>query len=115
LPTVRRAPAEQRRCSTRRRPLLLSAFQARFPRDHTDIIGSSHEYTRISDYGQRATFNFCPERGATVYYLTASEPELVGVPVGASADPSFPPPSFSVWEERKHAWVTMPSDVECHP
>jgi hypothetical protein len=90
-------------------------FQARFPRDRTDIIGSSHEYTRTSDDGRRATFSFCPECGATVYYLTASEPELVGVPVGAFADPSFPPPSFSVWEERKHAWVTMPPDVECHP
>jgi hypothetical protein len=41
--------------------------------------------------------------------------ELVAVPVGAFADPSFPPPSFSVWEEPKHAWVTMPPDAERHP
>ena len=34
------------------------------------------------------------------------------VPVGAFADPSFPPPTRSVYEERKHAWVTMPDGIE---
>ena len=89
-------------------------FQARFPRDRIKVIGSPHEYTRISDDGQRRTFSFCPQCGATVYYVDASAPELLAVPVGAFADPSFPPPSFSVWEDRKHAWVTMPPDVERH-
>ena len=91
-------------------------FQARFPRDCVEIIGSSHEYTRISDDEQRRTeFSFCPACGATVYWVSASEPDVVAVPVGAFADPSFPSPSFSVWETRKHAWVTMPPDVESHP
>jgi hypothetical protein len=53
-------------------------FQARFPRDRVEIIGSSHEYTRISDDGQRGTFSFCPQCGATVYYMIASAPEVVG-------------------------------------
>ena len=90
-------------------------FQARFPRERTEILGSSREYTRVSDAGERRTFSFCPQCGATVYYVTASAPETVAVPVGAFADPSFPSPNFSVWEHRKHAWVTMPSDVERHP
>jgi hypothetical protein len=89
-------------------------FQARFPRDRVEISGSANEYTRISDGGGRATFSFCPHCGATVYYVIAAAPELVAVPVGAFADPSFPPPRFSVWEKRKHAWVTMPADVESH-
>jgi hypothetical protein len=89
-------------------------FQARFTRDRVEIIGSSREYTRISDDGQPRTFRFCPDCGATVYYTAASAPELVAVPVGAFADSSFPPPSFSVWESRKHAWVTIPPDVEHH-
>lgn len=95
-----------------------SAFgvQARFPRDCIEIIGSSDQYTRISDEEQRKTeFGFCPECGATVYWVSASAPDVVAAPVGAFADPSFPPPSFSVWETRKHAWVTMPPDVERHP
>ena len=94
-----------------------SAFgvQARFPRDRVEIMGSSHGYTRISDDGGPATFSFCPECGATVYYVIAAAPEIVAVPVGAFADPTFPSPSFSVWEDRQHAWVTMPPDVERHP
>jgi hypothetical protein len=91
-----------------------SAFgvQARFPRDRVRIHGRAHEYVRISDAGGSATFNFCPECGATVYYVIESAPDVVAVPVGAFADPDFPPPRFSVWEGRKHAWVTLPADVE---
>lgn len=95
-----------------------SAFgvQARFPRDCIEILGCSREFTRISDEGQRrAEFRFCPECGATVYWVSASAPDVVAVPVGAFADPSFPSPNFSVWESRKHAWVTMPPDVERIP
>ena len=93
-----------------------SAFglQARFPRDHITIIGSSHEYVRISHEGEPRTFNFCPECGATVYYMLDSAPNVVAVPVGVFAEPSFPQPSFSVWESRKHVWVTVPADVEHH-
>jgi hypothetical protein len=90
------------------------SFQARFPRDRIEFSGSSHKYTRISDAGERATFSFCPKCGTTVYYMTASAPDLVAVPVGAFADPSFPAPSFSVWEDRKHAWITMPPGIERH-
>jgi hypothetical protein len=35
----------------------------------------------------------------------ASMPDAVAVPIGAFADRSFPPPTVSVWEERRHAWV----------
>jgi hypothetical protein len=34
------------------------------------------------------------------------------IPVGAFADPSFPAPTFSVYEERMHSWVTMPEHIE---
>jgi hypothetical protein len=39
-------------------------------------------------------------------------PGLIAVPVGAFADPSFPPPTVSVWEARRHAWVALPADIE---
>lgn len=29
------------------------------------------------------------------------------------ADPDFPEPKFSVYEERKHSWVRMPANAEC--
>jgi hypothetical protein len=32
--------------------------------------------------------------------------------VGAFADPQFPAPTFSVYEERMHSWVFMPKGIE---
>ena len=91
-----------------------SAFglQARFPRERVQVEGDAREYVRISDEGESRTFSFCPECGATVYYVLDSAPDVVAVPVGAFADPDFPPPAFSVWESRKHAWVSLPDGVE---
>jgi hypothetical protein len=86
--------------------------QARFPADCVHISGSAQTYVRISDGGEERTFSFCPECGATVYYTTSDAPDLVAVPVGAFADPSFPPPTVSVHEARMHAWVTLPDDIE---
>ena len=87
-------------------------YQARFPRDRVRIDGDAREYVRISDEGEPRTYSFCPECGATVYYVTGSAPDLVAVPTGAFADPNFPEPSVSVWESRKHAWVTLPHGIE---
>ncbi len=92
-----------------------SAFgvQARFPRDRVRISGRAQEFVRAADDdGEPRTFSFCPECGATVYYVLGSAPDVVAVPVGAFADPSFPPPRVSVYESRKHPWVTMPSGVD---
>ena len=91
-----------------------SAFgvQARFPAEQVQISGEAATYVRISDAGEERQFSFCPECGATVYYTTPDAPHLVAVPVGAFADPGFPPPRVSVHEARMHAWVTMPEEIE---
>jgi hypothetical protein len=93
-----------------------SAFgvQARYPRERVRISGESRTYTRVSDAGEERTFNFCPQCGATMYFATSSAPDVVGIPMGAFADPEFPAPKFSVWERRKHRWVTAPPGVERH-
>ncbi len=56
------------------------------------IKGRSKQYVRLGDAGSRITFNFCPACGATVHYV--------------------PAPAFSVYEGRKHAWVSLPEDIE---
>ena len=86
-----------------------SAFgmQARFPAERVRIEGRSTEYVRISDDGEARSFHFCPECGATVYYST--DAELIAVPIGAFADPTFPSPTISVYESRRHPWVTVPA------
>ena len=91
-----------------------SAFgvQARFPRARVRIEGRSTEYTRMSDDGDPRTFSFCPECGATVSYHLPGEDDVVAVPVGAFADPAFPPPTRSVYEVRRHEWVSVPEASE---
>ncbi len=86
--------------------------QARFPKENVTIEGTEAAYTRVGDSGGRATFHFCPTCGSTVYYRLEGVPESVAVPVGAFADPSFPPPRVSVYEERKHPWTGIPADAE---
>ena len=87
-------------------------MQARFPRDRVSIEGRSAEYVRVSDDGEARTFNFCPECGATVYF--GIDPDMIAVPIGAFADPDFPAPRISVWESRRHAWVSTPEGAEHH-
>jgi hypothetical protein len=86
--------------------------QARFPRDKVRTEGRSTQYVRTADSGNRITFHFCPECGATVYYVLGNAPEVIAVPVGAFADPSFPAPRVSVYEARRHPWTGLPRDVE---
>jgi hypothetical protein len=93
-----------------------SAFgiQARFPSERVSIEGRSTEYVRISDGGESRTFSFCPECGATVYYRLSALPDVIAVPIGAFADPAFPSPTISLYESRRHAWVTVPAAMEHH-
>jgi hypothetical protein len=84
--------------------------QAGFSRKSVSIQGRSTQYVRVGDEGTRITFNFCPACGATVHYEIGED--SIAIPVGAFADPSFPEPSFSVYEERMHAWVNLPSNIE---
>jgi hypothetical protein len=88
------------------------AMQARFPVDQVDIVGKSHEWARRGDEGAGAVFHFCPTCGSTVHYRLIDYPGFVTVPVGAFADPQFPAPGVSVYEQRKHSWVTLPTDIE---
>lgn len=94
-----------------------SAFgaQARFPAEDVRIEGRHTDYIRVSDHGEERVFSFCPDCGATVFYKTESQPELVAVPLGAFADPSFPAPWVSVWESRRHPWVGLPEGIERDP
>lgn len=89
------------------------AMQARFERPNVKIEGADQEWVRITDSGSRCIQHFCPECGSTVYYQLSTAPDVFAVPVGAFADPSFPEPKFSVYEERKHSWVRMPAAAEC--
>ena len=87
-------------------------MQARFPEAAVTVQGRSTVFARTGDEGTTARFHFCPDCGATVYYLMDAIPGMVAIPVGAFADPGFPTPRVSVYGERKHPWVRLPDGIE---
>lgn len=91
------------------------AQQARFRREQVTVAGRATEFARVGDEGPGARFHFCPVCGATVYYEPIAMPEFLAIPVGAFADPGFPAPTVSVYEERMHPWVQPPAQAEHIP
>jgi len=89
--------------------------QARFHTTSVTMRGRSATFVRVGDSGTKVTFHFCPVCGGTVHYSLERHPEIVGIPVGAFADPKFPTPVRSVYEERMHAWVNVPTNIEHLP
>ena len=86
------------------------AAQARWPDDRLKLEGAYQEWSQAGDSGQLATFRFCTTCGATVAYVNEGMPGVTAIATGAFADPNFPPPHYSVYEERKHGWVTITGD-----
>jgi len=86
--------------------------QSRYPASAVRIAGEATEYVRTADSGKRIRFSFCPLCGSTVYYRFEGNDDIVAIPVGAFADPAFPRPAFSVWEDRQHAWVSVPEGAD---
>ncbi len=90
------------------------AAQARWPDKQVQITGLSANWERIADSGHKATYQFCTTCGSTVAYVIEGWPGVIAVPLGAFADPSFPAPKFSVYEERKHGWVQISGETVAH-
>jgi hypothetical protein len=86
--------------------------QAWFPRNSVRTNGDASEFQRIADSGNRITYYFCPSCGSTVYYEAEVMPDKTAIPIGAFADSDFPAPRVSVYESRKHSWVSTPPDAE---
>ncbi len=85
--------------------------QARWPDAQVVVSGESNVWTLTGDSGGRGTFRFCPQCGATIAYVIDAMPGLIAIPIGAFADPGFPAPRFSVYEERMHPWTAIVGDA----
>jgi hypothetical protein len=86
------------------------AVQARWPNAQVALTGTYKIWSTLSESGSHAAFRFCPDCGSTVAYVSNALPDLTAIAVGAFADPSFPPPHYSIYEERKHGWVVVSGD-----
>jgi hypothetical protein len=87
------------------------AAQARFPADAVAISGEHKVYEHVGDSGNSASFQFCPVCGSTLWFHALPDRALYAIPVGAFADKDFPIPHYTVWEDRKHDWVTICDEV----
>lgn len=86
---------------------------AYFPRTALLAIeGEAREFTRATERGGRVTFRFCPKCGSTVWWDVSPEADIVGVAVGAFADPGFTKPSRSVFGVTRHHWVAQIEGIE---
>lgn len=76
-----------------------------FPRAAVAASGAESTFTRQSESGFPVTFHFCPHCGSTVYWEPKRKPDAIAVAVGAFADPTFPPPTKTVYLEHRQGWL----------
>ncbi len=86
-----------------------------YARDKVVIrAGKTNSFERESASGSTVRFSFCVRCGANVYWQTDRLPALIGVALGAFANPQFPRPTQSVWARDKHGWLSLPADIPAH-
>jgi hypothetical protein len=88
---------------------------AYFRRSEVHFEGETRLYVRTTESGRKMRFHFCPNCGSSVYWEADLRPDHYGIAVGAFADPSFPLPSYSVWEETIHPWIALPPALQHFP
>jgi hypothetical protein len=89
-------------------PLGIGAF---FKRENVKIAGENKIFARPAGEGRSVINHFCPHCGSTVFWEADKRPGYYGLAVGAFADPEFPPPTRSVYEEFKHPWIEFGTDI----
>ncbi|HMH64989.1 MAG TPA: GFA family protein, partial [Rhizomicrobium sp.] len=85
---------------------------AYYAKDKVRISGASKLYTRQAASGHPFHLHFCPTCGTSLYWYSAYKPDTIGIAVGGFADPQFPVPVRSVWEQTRHGWVELPDGVQ---
>lgn len=80
---------------------------AYYPQAQIAISGITQEFVRDTDSGNQFRTHFCPHCGSSVYWSADKNPGMLGVAVGAFADPAFPAPVRSVWEQSRHDWIQV--------
>ncbi|MGI3037922.1 GFA family protein [Vibrio diabolicus] len=86
--------------------------QARFDKEHVTLNGEVTCYTRMGDDGNEVQYEFCPSFGTTMRLLVSTFPEIMIIPVGLFTDKEFHQPTVSIYEQRKHGWVSFECTME---
>jgi hypothetical protein len=84
---------------------------AYFSRSCVNIEGTLKRYSRTAESGRTVEAYFSPNCGSTMFWDHPLRADRIGIPVGAFADPSFPPPGASIFMPYKHPWVVVREGV----
>ena len=112
-----------------RRTGALAASVAAFAKAQVTIEGQTKVFDRYGQSGRKVRFYFCPNCGTSLYWEACptghihpcgrsvhweadARPDTYILAVGTFADPSFPPPSVSIFEESKHTWMQLPDGTK---
>ncbi|MBB3354683.1 GFA family protein [Rhizobium lentis] len=95
-----------------RRTGAVAGSGAIFAKAEVMIEGDRRIFERDAAQGRKVRFHFCPNCGTSLYWEGDFNPDLYIVAVGAFADPAFPPPLVSVYEESRHDWFQLPDGVK---
>jgi hypothetical protein len=91
-----------------------SAFSVAVFYDRSNVHieqGKTKTFLRHSVSGFPVTFHFCSDCGSNVFWEPTRLRDLIGVAMGAFADPNFAQPEQAVFTKHKHAWVELPTSV----
>ena len=83
-----------------------------FARTNTKLTGEYKIYTTVQHDGLEMAYHFCPTCGSNLFWTTPKMPGAMGVAVGCFADPQFPQPKVSFYENQRHAWLTLPENIK---
>src|SRR5262245_3476558 len=85
---------------------------AYYKKSKVRLEGESKLYVRTTESGRQLRFQFCQNCGSSVYWEADLRPDHYGIAVGAFADPQFPAPTLSVWEDTIHSWINLPPGIQ---
>ncbi len=77
-----------------------------------NIYGESRCFVRKGDSGLSGRSHFCPYCGSTVFWHAEFMANHTGVSVGCFADPDFPSPQYSAWNQTQHHWLTCLAQIK---
>ncbi len=78
---------------------------AYFRESQVKSAGASKIFVREGQDGRKLRIHFCPECGTSVYWKLDFLADHLGIAVGTFADPDFPAPARSLWEQSRHGWL----------
>jgi hypothetical protein len=95
-----------------RRTGAVAGSGAIFDKAQVTIEGDYKVFERDGQKGRKVRFHFCPNCGSSLYCEGDFRPGWYVVAVGAFADPTFPAPAVSVYEDTKHLWLDLPEGMK---